>query len=99
MKWTPVLNASAAALYIVAIVLFLQFMESIRRDTPDTLLDGVGMISLLVLSASVMAYLFFYQPLVLLLEHKNKEAASYFLATLGIFGIITAALIVFVSLQ
>jgi len=99
MKWTPVLNASAAAFYIVAIMLFMQYMESIRRDTPDTLLDGVGMLSLLVFSASVMAYLFFYQPLVLLLEHKKKEAASYFLATLGMFGALTAALIVFVSLQ
>jgi hypothetical protein len=99
MKWNPFLNAIAAAAYIVAVALFLQFIQSLRHATPDTLLDGVGMLSLVVFSAAVMAFLFFYQPMLKLTEHKHAEALSYFLTTLGIFGVITVALLTFVSLQ
>lgn len=99
MKWNPLLNAAAAAAYIGLVVLFLRFIESLRHDTPDTLLDGMGMISLFVLSAAVMAFLFFYQPVLRLVEETRGEAVSYFLKTLGIFGLITAAVLALVSLQ
>ena len=99
MKWNPVLNALAASAYIGGIVTFLHFIESIRRDTPDTLLDGLGVISLFVFSAAVMAFLFFYEPAIRLLENKRKEAVTYFLQTLGIFGLITIAVLTLVSLQ
>ncbi len=99
MKWNPLLNAVAALAYIGLVVLFLRFIESIRHDTPDTLLDGMGMISLFVLSAAVMAFLFFYQPVLRLVEGKRGEAVSYFLRTLGIFGLMTAAVLALVSLQ
>lgn len=99
MKWNPLLNATAATVYIVSVALFMQFMQSFRHDTPDTLLDGVGFISLFVFSAAVMTFLFFYQPLLLLLEHRKNEALSYFLQTLGLFGTLTVAILIFVSLQ
>lgn len=99
MKWNPGINAVGALAYIGAIALFMNFMESIRHDTPDTLLDGMGMISLLVFSAAVMAFLFFYQPLVLLIENKKSEAIAYFLKTLGIFGAVTVVVLIVVSLQ
>ncbi|HWH16035.1 MAG TPA: hypothetical protein VNU25_00345 [Candidatus Paceibacterota bacterium] len=99
MRWNPVLNALAASSYIGAVVLFLHFIESIRRDTPDTLLDGLGVISLFVFSAAVMAFLFFYQPVLKLLENKRSEAVSYFLQTLGIFGLITVIVLTLVSIQ
>lgn len=99
MKWSPVINAAAAVGYIVAVGLFLRFLESIRHDTPDTLLDGVGAISLFVFSAAVMSYLFFSQPLIRLIDGKKAEAASYFLTTLALFGAATTTLIAFVSLQ
>jgi len=99
MKWNPFLNAVAAAAYIGAVALFMRFIESIRHDTPDTYVDGMGFISLFVFSVAVMAFLFFYQPAVRLIENKKAEAASYFLKTLGIFGVITIVLLTFVSLQ
>lgn len=99
MTWNPLVNAVGAAAYIGLVVLFLNYIESLRRDTPDTLLDGMGFISLFVFSAAVMAFLFFYQPALMLLENKKAEAVSYFLKTLGIFGAITAIVLVFVSVQ
>jgi len=99
MKWNPALNAVAAAAYIGAVALFMHFIESIRHDTPDTLLDGMGILSLVVFSAAVMAFLFFYQPVLKLIENQKAEAVSYFLKTLGIFGIITVVVLALVSLQ
>ncbi|MFA6215471.1 MAG: hypothetical protein WC768_02810 [Patescibacteria group bacterium] len=99
MRWNPILNSAGAAAYIGAVALFMQFIQSLRHDTPDTLLDGMGALSLLVFSAAVMAFLFFYQPIVLLIENKKKEAVSYFLKTLGIFGVITVCVLVLISLQ
>ncbi|MDB4991898.1 MAG: hypothetical protein JWL75_143 [Parcubacteria group bacterium] len=99
MKWNPFLNAAAAALYIGAVALFMHFITSIRHDTPDTLLDSIGLLSLVVFSAAVMAFLFFYQPIVKLVENKRAEAVSYFLKTLGVFGVITLVVLALVSVQ
>ena len=99
MKWNPFVNAAAAAAYIGAVALFMQFIESLRHDTPDTMIDGMGFISLFVFSVAVMAFLFFYQPAVRLIENKKGEAVSYFLQTLGIFGAITVVVLTLASLQ
>ena len=99
MRWNPFMNAAGAAAYIGAIALFMHYMESVRQDTPDTIFDGMGFISLFVFSVAVMGFLFFYRPAVLLIEGKNKEALSYFFTTLLIFGAITLALLAVVSLQ
>ncbi|MDB5237592.1 MAG: hypothetical protein JWL88_694 [Parcubacteria group bacterium] len=93
------MNAIAAAAYISGVALFMQFIQSLRHDTPDTLLDGMGILSLLVFSAAVMAFLFFYQPVLRLVEDKRAEAVSYFLKTLGIFGVLTLAILTLVSMQ
>lgn len=99
MKWNPFLNAIAAAAYISVVALFMQFIQSLRHDTPDTLLDGMGVMSLFVFSAAVMAFLFFYQPALRLIENRRAEAISYFLKTLLIFGLITIVLLTLVSIQ
>lgn len=99
MKWNPFWSAVAASGYIALVALFMQFIQSFRHDTPDTLLDGMGIISLFVFSAAVMAFLFFYQPVLRLLENKRTEAVSYFLKTLGIFGLITISMLLLVSMQ
>lgn len=99
MKWNPILNAVAASTYIAALVTFMHFIESRRHDTPDTLIDGMGFLSLFVLSVAVMAFLFFYHPVTMLIENQKAEAISYFLKTLGVFGVITVVLLTLVSLQ
>jgi hypothetical protein len=52
------------------------------------------MLSLFTLSAAVMAFIFGYQPLLLFLEDKKKDAVSLFLKTVAIFGSITIIMIV-----
>lgn len=99
MKWNPFLSALAAAAYIGAVGLFMQFIQSLRHDTPDTLLDSMGVLSLFVFSAAVMAFLFFYRPILLLVENRKSEAVSYFLKTLGIFGVLTVLVLTLVSVQ
>ncbi len=99
MKWNPSVNAGLAVAYIGAVSVFLRFIESIRHDTPDTWIDGVGFMSLFVFSAAVMAFLFFYQPVSLLVDNKRAEAVSYFFKTIGIFGIVTAIVLTLTSLQ
>ena len=99
MQWNPFLNAAAAVAYIGALSLFMRNIESIRADTPDTFIDGVGFLSLFVTSAAVMAFLFFYRPVALLIEHRQAEAVAYFLKTLGIFGAVTVVVLTLVSQQ
>ena len=99
MKWNPFINAVSAVAYVGAVALFLHFVSSIRHDTPDTLLDSMAFLSLFVCSAAVMAFLFFYQPTVLVIENKKTEAVSYFFKTLGIFGAITLVVLVLMSVQ
>jgi hypothetical protein len=98
MRWNPFLNAAVAAGYIWGIVLLLQFITSFRANTPDTLLDPIGAISLLVFSVALMGFLFFYRPVTLLLEDRKKEAVSYFLKTLLTFGAIALAAIALLTL-
>ena len=99
MKWNPLINALAATTYITLAVTLIHFLESIRHNTPDTFIDGIGALSLLVFSAATMAFLFFYQPVILPLESKQAEAVSYFLKTLFIFGITTGSIMALVIFQ
>lgn len=99
MKLNPYISAAAAAAYIGLVVLFMRFIESLRHDTPDTYIDGLGVISLFVFSAAAMAFLFFYQPIVMLVENKKAEALSHFLKTLGAFGLLTVVVLALASLQ
>lgn len=87
------MNAAGAAAYIGAIGLIFQYISSFRSDTPDTFLDPILALSLLVFSVAVMGFLFFYRPVVLLIEGKREEAVSFFLKTLGTFGVITVLLL------
>ena len=96
MKWNPFLNALGAAAYIWGIALLFYFLETVRGDTPDSFIDPIGALSLLVFSVATMAFLFFYRPVVLLLDGKKEEAVSYFLKTLFSFGALT--LLVFLTI-
>ena len=93
MKWNPFVNAVLAAGYIAAVVFLIHYISSIRHDTPDTILDGLAFLSLLVLSVSVMGFLFFYRPAILILDSKREEGVRYFLTTLATFGVITVVVV------
>lgn len=89
MRWNPFINALAATVYVWGMALLLHYIASLHRDTPDNLIGSTAALSLLVFSAAVMGFLFFYRPALLLLEDKKSEAISFFLKTLATFGIIT----------
>ncbi|MFA5777878.1 MAG: hypothetical protein WC870_00040 [Candidatus Paceibacterota bacterium] len=82
----PFLNALAAALYIVVIVFVTQFVGSVLKDQNDTIIIPMTMLSLFVLSAAVMGFLFLAEPLQLLIENRKQEAVSFFVKVAGIFS-------------
>ena len=92
MRTNPLYNAIVASGYIALIGLFFSLVEHFKHDTPDTILAPIAMLSLLVFSVATMGFLFFYQPLILLLDGKREEAVAFFFKTLTIFGVLTAAL-------
>ncbi len=96
MKYYAILNALSATGYITLVVLLLQWLETFLSNTPDTLVGGVGAISLFTFSGAVMAFLFFYQPIAKLIDHQPKQALLYFLTTLGAFGIFSGLIMIFV---
>ncbi|MBI5133946.1 MAG: hypothetical protein HZA81_00965 [Candidatus Taylorbacteria bacterium] len=90
MTKKPIYNALLAAGYISLIVLGGNLVALIDIPTEDNLFAPMGMLALLVLSAATMAYLFFYQPVMLLIEGKKEEAAKLLLKTISAFAVITA---------
>jgi hypothetical protein len=91
----PYLNSLYAEGYIVLVV---SIMQSIGEpDTPDTFFDPVAIISLLVLSAAVMGYLFLGVPFQLYLDGEKKQSVAFFMKTIVSFAAITALALVVVS--
>ncbi len=91
----PFLHALGAALYIVTIVLAVQYLGSALAGSVETIIIPMTMLSLFVLSAAVMGYLFLSEPLYLLIENKKKEALAWFCKVVGFF---TCFLILFAAL-
>lgn len=89
MSRNPFINALCASGYIVLVASFMQLVSKNMGDKPDTFFAPVAFLSMFVLSASVMAFIFFYQPVTLFIEGKKKEAVNLFAKTLGSFGVIT----------
>jgi hypothetical protein len=96
MTWHPALHAFCATVYITGIISFLGWVETFKANTPDTLIDGVAFLSLFTFSAAVMACLFFYRPLALLINKEPKAALYYLVGTLAYFGATTGIIMTFV---
>ncbi len=80
----PFLHALTAALYIVVIVLIINIVTLILSK--ETILIPMVLLSLFVLSAAVMGYLFLFEPLQLYMDNQKKEAVTFFAKTVGIFA-------------
>ncbi len=89
MVKNPFINAICASVYIVLVVSVMTFITQPLKNKPDTFFAPITVLFVLTLSVAVMAYLFFYQPLMLFIEGKKKEAVNFFVKTVGIFAIIT----------
>lgn len=94
MTKNPFYNAALASGYIAGLVYGI-FNFVAEPNTPDkpTLLIPIVMLSLFVLSAATMSYLFLYQPFMLYFEGKKQEALNLFLQTTGVFAVITAGFV------
>jgi hypothetical protein len=88
MTKNPLINALAAGLYIAAIATFMSYGEGLFEG-PDNLFMPMLMLSLLVLSVSVMAVLFFYQPVRLYLDGEKVAAFKFLMTTIATFAVIT----------
>jgi small-conductance mechanosensitive channel len=95
----PFLHAFGAALYIVVIVLVVQVVTSALKGQNETIMIPMTMLSLFVLSAAVMGYLFLSESLYLLAENRKQEAITFFGKVVGIFACFVAvfAIILFLN--
>ena len=92
MNMNPFLNAFAAALYIVLIVNIMNALTS-SVVPKETLLIPMTMLSLFVLSAAFMGFVFMYKPFQLYFDNRREEALSFFIKTVGAFACFTLAFI------
>lgn len=98
MPRNPYYHALLALAYIVLLVTIIFNTAGIAGGEQSSVLFPMIMLSLLVLSVSVMAFLFFYQPVVLLLDSKRDEALSFFLRTVGTFAAGTIVLAILTAI-
>lgn len=99
MTKNPYLNALAAAVYIVAIVLLISSFQMLGEEK-DSVFIPMAMLSLVVLSAATMGYLFFFKPIQLYLDGEKREAVTLFTHTLFTFaGITTLFVLVMLIVQ
>ena len=98
MSKNPLYNAFGAALYIFLVVTVMTLVTQPLRDKPDTFFAPITVLFMLTLSVAVMAYLFFYQPLLLFINGKKKQAVDLFVKTVGYFAIFTALVLVALTL-
>ena len=92
MTKSPYLNALLAGLYIVGIVFLISTLAEPNTPDNETLLVPMMMLSLFVLSAAVMGFLFVAEPLTLYLDGKREEAVKFFLTTVASFALITVGI-------
>ena len=88
----PFINALLASLYIV-LVASIMFYGIKAVGPTNSIIVPIAMISLFTLSATVMGYLFLYQPFQLYFDNHKKEATNLFLKTVALFVIITIAIL------
>ncbi|MFA6353582.1 MAG: hypothetical protein WCW93_01480 [Candidatus Paceibacterota bacterium] len=82
----PFLYALGAASYIVVIVFVVKVLGSALKIQNETIIIPMTMLSLFVLSAAVMGFLFLSESLYLLVENRRKEAIIFFGKIVGFFA-------------
>jgi hypothetical protein len=91
----PLYNAALAEGYICLVASVMFYGQPLVGEK-DAVIMPIAALSLLVLSASLMGYLFFYVPATLFVEGKKEESVRFFLKTVGSFALMT--LVVFVAM-
>ncbi len=100
MTKNPYINALIAGGYIAGIVLLITTITKPLAGKEDTVVIPMVMLSLLVFSVALMGVIFFYEPVILLLDNKRKEAVTFFAKTLAtFFGVLVLLIFLMVSLS
>ncbi len=94
MTKKPLINALGASVYIILVVTVMNFVTQPLKNKPDTFFAPITVLFVLTLSVTVMAYLFFYQPLQFFINGKKKEAVDLFVKTVGIFAVFTVVVLI-----
>lgn len=97
MTTNPFLNAGAALLYIVGLVSIMYFGSALVGEE-DSVLFPIAALSVFVLSAAVMALIFFYQPAMLFFDGKRSEAIQLIVKTVGTFAGFVAVILLLVAI-
>jgi hypothetical protein len=96
MTKNPFFNAVLALGYIVGIISILFYGGKLLGGKQESILYPIGGLSLFVLSASIMGYIFFYHPVLMLISGDREKAVQLFLKTIGVFACLTA--LVFITI-
>lgn len=94
MTKNPFYNALFAIAYIVIIVTFLFFGPGAIMGDEESIFIPMAMLSLLVLSVALMGYIFFYHPVLMLIQGERERGVKLFLQTVGIFAIATLVVLI-----
>lgn len=86
-------SAIIAAGYISFIVSGISWITSLPHSPQDNIFIPMGMLAMLVLSVAIMAFLFFYEPMLLFIDGKRKEAVKQFAGTVIIFAVLALAFV------
>lgn len=92
MTTNPLLNAAAAAGYIVLVVCLLFFSPQFESRVSGIIVP-ITMLALLVFSVLMQAYFFFYTPVQLYLGGERERAVRLCISSIALFGAITFALL------
>ena len=98
MNHSPLFYAGGAVAYIATIASFM-FYAPRWASGEDTVVVPIAMLSLLVLSAAVMAFLFLSRPIMLYLDGQKNEAVRFFGKTVAIFAVITITFFIVIFLS
>ncbi|MCR4325265.1 MAG: hypothetical protein NUV59_00450 [Patescibacteria group bacterium] len=93
MTKNPLANAVLAAGYIVLVASLLYYGPKLAGSGESALVP-VAMLSLFVLSAALMGYIFFYHPAILYMDGEKQLAVKLFMQTLGAFALLTLLFLV-----
>src|SRR3989344_5819939 len=100
MTKNPFINALCAAGYISLLATAVFTMPNYITDNELWMMAPILFLSLFVISAAIMGYLFVYPSARLLIEGKQTEATKLFLSTIFAFaGIILAILLAWILIS
>jgi hypothetical protein len=95
----PFVYALAAAVYIVIIVSLINIIASVMpKDDSGSLIPMIMMLSLFVLSAAVMGFIFLSEPFRLYMENRKQEGVAFFVKIVGIFACFVVGFLVLLFL-